>query len=153
MLSKFIVAACFAAQIAAEMGEDKEVAALNKATSGNFLSAGVIGEWKGAGEDDGTVWESIAWWIWFDTKNEAGEMVNGSKVQTFAQWEDEEAPGTYYSMTCTASFDPAAKVAADRIVDSYVGSPVDTKSVTSGKWGDIGLVADSNKAIEEKWEF
>ena len=153
MLNKFFVASYLAAYVSASEGADKEVAALNAATSGNFMSGGVIGEWKGASEEEGATWESIAWWIWFDTKNETDGLATGSQVQGYAQWEDIENPGVFLSMTCTASYDPSVAAAGRRKVLTFVGSAIDNAAVTSGVWNAIGKEEDLLEATEAGWDF
>ena len=102
----------------------------------------MLGEWFGVYEDDGQTWRSAAWWIYFHTENESDGLAANSWIQTYAQWEDADNPGLYYSLTCNTSYDPSVKASGNYKVDSFVGSRIDTQAVTSGTWGDIGDADD-----------
>ena len=159
MLGKYSVACLLGFALADDHYEEKEGAMLAKATSGDFVSEGMIMEWMGHGEwigetetkaEDESSDEEVyqAFIMGWKNYNDKAAFENGAWIQNWAQWEDPEATGKYYQMTCNVKFDSSKDAVPQEnvVVRETYGTTIDAASIT----GVLGAPSSIGTAVEDK---
>jgi hypothetical protein len=74
---------------------------LAEARDGNVVNTSVMGE--SFNELDGD--EALLLYVQFTTQDKKSSFKNGSWIQSYAQFEDPNKPGTYTAVTCNVGYD------------------------------------------------
>merc|ERR1719367_338976 len=112
----------------------KEGASLGTATSGDDSAGGMLYEIQAKGKEEDNEIVMIALSLGWETSNEKAPFENGSWIQNWAQWEDDETPGTWWAVTCNVQFDNTVEVSkqANVTVRGLKGTSIDAATVTTG---------------------
>ena len=94
--------------------------------------------------------------IW-ETYNEVVAFEDGTWIQNWAQWEDDENAGQYLQMTCNVKFDASKEVSlpANVLIRALGGTSIDHLTVTTGGPQDIGTLSNAwgNDIQGQGWQL
>ena len=148
MYKTFYLACILGCAIAEDMMPEmktKEGADLAAASSGDIEAAGKIYEvWAQGKDQEDNEFTAIAFSMGWETMNEAAPFENGSWTQNWAQWEDPDAPGTFWNMSCNVKFDSSVEMAKPEnvYVRGMKGSNINAATVTTGGPLAIGTLTE-----------